>query len=284
MRNLIVILSMLIVMGCEKPIVVPPQPSVNPSPSVVPSPEPEKDEPHLYKTGFKKFGPGLAKEAEFEVPEEKFLIPKSFDWRATAEVPVQNQGNCGSCWAFSTIASIDYAYAIYGSGGKFSEQELVDCAPYDGCGGGYFAGSWVLKNGIASEDAYPYKASDMSCKSKPEINLGKIISWKNVGQPNRKPAVKELKQAILQYGPISVDVAATQSWDYYDGKVKKDCHGVSINHMVTIVGWDGGGNWIMRNSWGTKWGNKGYALMPYGCDSIASDAAYVVIEQTRRKK
>lgn len=282
----LLVLFLFILISCDKngpgPSPTPlPSPSVSPSPT--PPPGPDEGEPQLYKTGFKKPKLGLAEGASFAVPEEKFLMPRSFDWRKIADVPVQNQGSCGSCWSFSTIASIDYAYAIYGNAEKFSEQELVDCAPYYGCQGGFFAGDWVLKNGVATEKDYPYKAVDQKCKSSASINVGKIISWANIGQPNRKPSVKELKQAILQYGPIAVDVAATSSWDYYNGGVKKNCGGKGINHMVNIVGWDGKGNWIMRNSWSEKWGDKGYALMPYGCDSIASDAAYVVVEQLGRK-
>lgn len=284
MKLLITLLFFFIIVACNKQHdIFVPTPTPTPTPTPSPVVGPDEGEPLLYKTGFKKPKLGLAEGSGFAVPEEKFRLPKSFDWRKIADVPVQNQGACGSCWAFSTIASVDYAYAIYGEPEKFSEQELVDCAPYYGCQGGFFAGDWVVKNGVATEKSYPYQAVDQKCKSSESINVGKIISWANIGQPNKKPSVKELKQAILQYGPIAVDVAASSSWDYYKGGVKKNCGAKSINHMVNIVGWDGKGNWIMRNSWGEKWGDAGYALMPYGCDSIASDAAYVVVEQLRRK-
>lgn len=240
--------------------------------------------PTKYATGFLKLhsGHGLIEGGVFKNPRGTAYLPSSFDWRSLGfTLPIKNQGACGSCWAFSSIASLESAALIFNEKVVVaSEQEVVDCdEDWYGCQGGNFAGPYLVSNGVTSESLYPYKAKNQKCKSKGLERVLKPVAWYNLGASDRSPSVDELKAAIMQYGFVSVAVGANSRWDTYNGGVMKGCKFKGLNHMVNLVGWTKDGNWIMRNSWGQNWGDKGYALMPFGCDSIGEEAAYIVVEK-----
>lgn len=244
-----------------------------------PTESPDPDAPS-YPTGFKKVdsGHGLATGAPFINADHVGELPVAFDWKNLGySLPIRNQGQCGSCWAFSTIRQADYASKIFlGKEVLFSEQQVV-ANNYYGCGGGDFAGKWLMDHGAVLDADCPYTASNRDCKGSPKI-AQRFIGWANVGASNRKPTVEELKLAILQFGPLSGDVAANSRWNNYSGGTMKGCGAKGINHMIVITGWDPDGNWDMDNQWGEGWGDAGTAKMPFGCDSIASDAAYMLIK------
>ena len=208
-------------------------------------------------------------------------LPDKFNWEEQGvKTPVRDQGSCGSCWAFGTTQTLENAVKrAEGKDLDFAEQELVSCAKeFYGCGGGWFAGDYILKNGLADEPQFPYTASNAKCKSglKPAAN---ILKWGYVGEENREPTKDEVKAALMQYGALSVTVSASGSWDVDSQGVLKGCGNGQVNHMVAIVGWDdsiNGGSWRMKNSWGADWGQNGYAWVKYGCYKIASEAAWVV--------
>lgn len=271
---------LLILTACTHPV-VPGSGPVNPF-----IPPVSGDVPHKHMTGFiKPSSFGLVANAPFKNADEVAEIPYSFSWEAAGfDVPTRDQGNCGSCWAFASVATVDYSAQIYGDHKVvLSEQQVVGYdSEFQGCSGGDFAGSYIQTNGLALDSACPYTASNSGCPSGWKT-AEHIKSWANVGVAGRSPTQAEIQLAILEYGPVAVDVAATNSWDSYAGGVKSDCHGTAINHMVTIVGWDGSkGVWLVRNQWGAAWGESipgsssgGYAELPYGCDAIATDVAYV---------
>ena len=123
------------------------------------------------------------------------------------------------------------------------------------------------------EADYPYTATDGSCGC-PFDHPYTIQNWYYVsGQSS-------MKQAIMDYGPISVDIYANTALQSYGGGVFNGCESAGYtNHAVAVVGWDdnyGGGVWIMRNSWGTGWGESGYGYIPYGCSMIGSSSTYIV--------
>lgn len=174
------------------------------------------------------------------------------DWTTKGGVsPVKNQGQCGSCWAFSATGVMESAAKIKGQNVNLSEQQLVDCsASYGnhGCNGGWpsSALNYVKDHGIASESEYPYTATTKACAR--QGGSFKIASYSSAS------GCTGLSNAI-QGRPVSVTVDAT-NWNKYSSGVFGNC-ATSINHAVLLVGIVGG-NWKIKNSWGTGWGEAGY--------------------------
>lgn len=180
------------------------------------------------------------------------------DWTAKNGVsPVKNQGSCGSCWAFSTTGVLESEAKIQGHTVSLSEQQLVDCSGSygnHGCNGGWpsSALNYVKDHGLATESEYPYKAATGSCKK----NGGsfKISSYVSAS------GCTGLANAIHSK-PVSVTVDAA-NWSHYSGGVFANC-GTSINHAVLLVGIVGG-DWKIKNSWGTGWGEHGFIRLKDG--------------------
>lgn len=198
--------------------------------------------------------------------------PDSFDWRDKGTVnPIRNQGDCGSCWAFSTIATCETAYAITsGNLLHFSEQNLVDCSPGFGCKSGwaYVAIDYILdsqKGTFNSEDQYPYTAVDGNCAFDSSKTVGKITEVIHAVKDDEN----DLKEKIASFGVASVSIHSgnTPFMSYSGGILDDDeCLGqfARIDHAVAAVGYgteNGVDFWIIRNSWGTSWGEEGYVRM-----------------------
>ncbi len=203
-------------------------------------------------------------------------LPSSFDWRTQGKVtPVKNQGSCGSCWAFGTMGS--YEAAIMVGGGpeeNLSEQYLLDCNSHGySCSGGW----WVfddMYNGVPKESCYPYVAYKQSCQSGC-TKYYPMDSWYYVGSSSGVPTSSAIKQAIYDHGPVAAAVYASSAIQNYTGGIFNNCQSGTVNHAIVLVGWDdGGGYWIMKNSWGTGWGESGYMRITYGCNQIGYAAAY----------
>ncbi|XP_072284935.1 cathepsin K-like [Pyxicephalus adspersus] len=196
-------------------------------------------------------------------------IPDSIDYRKKGYVsPVRNQGSCGSCWAFSSVGALEGQ--LKKKTGKIvvlSPQNLVDCVTKnDGCGGGYMTNAfeYVRDNkGIDSEAAYPYVGEDQTCNYTTAGRVAKCKSYKEV----QKGSEKALKKAVATVGPISVGIdASLTTFQFYSKGVYYDpeCNAEDINHAVLAVGYGvqkKSKHWIIKNSWGEDWGNKGYILM-----------------------
>jgi len=194
-----------------------------------------------------------------------FVAPSSIDWIAAGAVtPVKDQGQCGSCWAFSTIGAIEGWWQIGKKGlVSLSEQQLVDCSKdvCYGCQGGwpYKATEYVQRSGVCSQTAYPYTARDGQCKDSqctPVVAPGQLAAYINVTDE------KALIEALTK-GPVSVLVEADRTaFQYYHSGILNDpsC-GTSIDHAITATGYgteNGVDYWNLKNSWGGSWGFKGY--------------------------
>merc|ERR1719471_2580990 len=196
--------------------------------------------------------------------------PDSKDWvKEGAVTPVKDQGQCGSCWAFSTTGSLESANYLHGTKilQSLSEQMLVDCssaAGNQGCNGGLMdnAFKWIKSNGICLESAYPYTGRDGRCeKSRCKPVIKSIKSWTDVKDED------DLTSAVGNVGPVSIAVDANIKWQMYTGGVMSAsfCPKSSLDHGVLAVGYSkSGGYWKIKNSWNTSWGEKGYIRIVYG--------------------
>ncbi|CAG9313006.1 unnamed protein product [Blepharisma stoltei] len=193
-------------------------------------------------------------------------ISQIFDWRTKGAVtPVENQGQCsGSGWAFSATGAVEGTWFLAGHTlVSLSEQELVDCSTSygnSGCNGGLVTNvfKFAMKYGLTTEAIYPYSAKSGQCQTSLESQATATISSYSIVPANNP---KALMQAVLTK-PVSVAVQADQTlWQHYTGGiVTSDC-GTNLDHAVLIVGFDTTshpGNWIVKNSWGTGWGDQGY--------------------------
>jgi len=188
---------------------------------------------------------------------------------------VKDQGQCGSCWAFSTIANLEGAVAIRDKTSvtaTFSEQQLVSCDTNDeGCNGGLMenAFQWLSDNdGSDSDKDYPYKSgtgSSGTCKK------GFTAQVKVAGSVFVDTDEDAIKEFLFANGPLAVALNAEDSlMSYTSGIIDMDeneCNPENLDHGVAIVGYgteDGQDYWIVRNSWGASWGEKGYFRMARG--------------------
>lgn len=209
------------------------------------------------------------------------------DWRKDGAVtPVKNQGQCGSCWAFSATGALEGAWAVAKKElVSLSEQQLVDCAgaKFDnhGCSGGLMdnAFQFVISNkGITTEDAYPYTAKDDKCKpgSKAAVTISSFVDVKAGSEADLLKAVA--------LGPVAVAIEADQSgFQFYSSGVFDGTCGQDLDHGVLAVGYgteNGKDFWIVKNSWGASWGDKGYIKIRRNFKNlcgIASMASYPVV-------
>jgi len=211
--------------------------------------------------------------------------PNSVDHRNSGLVTgVKNQAQCGSCWAFSATGCMEGAWMRKtGQLIPLSEQQLVDCSSAGSCQGGMMGPAWeyAQRKGLESESAYPYYGQDMSCR----YNAGQVVAYA-AGWHRVSANEQSLENAIYQVGyPISIAVHVGSSFQHYSGGVFSDpsCQYGQLNHAVLLVGYNkdswGQHYWIVKNSWGTGWGQGGYIHMKMGENScgIAKDPMYVVV-------
>lgn len=198
---------------------------------------------------------------------------------------VKNQASCGSCWAFSTIAGLEAAVLkTTGHEVDLSEQHLVSCNPWNwGCNGGYFAFDMIDQGnpyypGAMPETCFPYAAVDAPCAYCANPVWTTSGAWAYVAGSNKVPSVDQIKQAIYTYGSVSVGVYVDRYFQAYKSGVFTACKKSvkSINHAVILCGWDAAkGAWLLKNSWGTSWGDKGFMWMKYGCNKVGYGACWV---------
>jgi hypothetical protein len=198
----------------------------------------------------------------------------SYDWRDQGAVTeVKNQGTCGSCWAFAAISSAESSNKIIGGTlYLLSEQNLIDCVTTCyGCNGGLatLAYDYVLQyqhGQFVLSDAYPYTGSIGDCKFNADVAIGQIYGYLAVVSDSEP----DLAAAVAGYGPAAAAVdASTVAFQLYGGGIFEDehCSSIDLNHGIGIVGFgveDDVGFWIVKNSWGTDWGEEGYIRIVRG--------------------
>ena len=206
-------------------------------------------------------------------------LPSSVDWVENGAVTgVKDQGQCGSCWSFSTTGALEGAYYIkHGDLVSFSEQQLVDCDNLKnggrdhGCNGGLMdnAYSWISKNGgLCSESSYPYtsgtkKTSETCMKTCSLIYGSDVDSFEDV-TPNSDIAM----MSALVNQPVSIAIEADQKeFQLYKSGVFTSSCGTNLDHGVLVVGYgniDDEDYYLVKNSWGTTWGTNGYIYLGRG--------------------
>jgi len=216
--------------------------------------------------------------------------PDSVDWRTQGYVtPVKDQGQCGSCWAFATVASLEGQH--FKKSGKLvslSEQNLVDCSRKQGnmgCNGGLMDNgfTYIKENGgIDTEESYPYTAKDGSCK----FNADNVGATDTGFVDVKSGSEDDLVDALANNGPIAVAIDASHSsFQLYNSGIYKPflCSSSRLDHGVTAVGYgsnEQGDYYIVKNSWAEVWGMKGYILMARNDNNkcgIASQASYPTV-------
>jgi len=206
--------------------------------------------------------------AGVEVAARAPLAPGSFDWRTKKGITaIKDQAQCGSCWAFSCVESIESVYII--KGGKAGQvplapQQIVDCDKGDGgCNGGDLPTCYAYvksAGGLETEAAYPYKAKNQACKAVKNNEQDPITGF-NYVIPDGSSDEGAMASFLAANSPMSIIVDAS-SWSSYSGGVlTADQCGQDLDHAVQAVGYNGldsNGYWIVRNSWGADWGESGY--------------------------
>ena len=190
--------------------------------------------------------------------------PASIDWRTKGAVTtVKDQGQCGSCWTFSSTGAMEGAWAIAkGQLIDLAEQELVDCAGLKygsmGCNGGQMEGAFkfIIENGPCAASSYPYTAKDGTCHSCSAV--AHATSCSDV-KPNDQLSLK----AAVAKQPVAVAIEADTKYfqSYSGGVLTSSSCGTSLDHGVLAVGYgeeNGQKYWLVKNSWGTSWGEQGY--------------------------
>ncbi|GBL76476.1 Cathepsin L [Araneus ventricosus] len=206
----------------------------------------------------------------FVVPKDA-VVPDSVDWRnESAVTPVKNQGSCGSCYAFSATGALEGQHKLKrGKLVSLSEQNIIDCSMRqgnDGCGGGSMdsAFQYVMVNGgLDSEKSYPYKGKVGRCSYKRKYSATNCLGYSDIIPRDEDT----LKIAVAIVGPISVGIDASHdSFQLYKGGIYDEplCSSTNLDHGVLAVGYgtqDGQDYWLVKNSWGSTWGEDGYIKM-----------------------
>ncbi|XP_038691403.1 senescence-specific cysteine protease SAG12-like [Tripterygium wilfordii] len=219
-----------------------------------------KEEFRTRYTGLRKMQPPTLKRTPFKYSNVT-AVPQTMDWRKKGAVtPVKYQGSCGSCWAFAAVAAVEGITQIKtGKLMSLSAQELVDCDTGGidaGCHGGLpdTAYQFMQKHrGLTTEANYPYEALDGTCKTK--TAAATITGYEDVPINDEKSLLKAVANQ-----PVSVSVDGNGFQAYSHGIYSGDC-GTDLNHAVTVVGYGNSGGtkyWLLKNSWGDDWGEKGY--------------------------
>ncbi len=232
-------------------------------------------------------------------------LPAAFDWRSynghSYIGAVRNQGDCGSCYSFGASAAAEgtynYANGLYDSAcADFSESFIIWClsriSPYGdhfyGCSGAdydYMELEALVQEGTINESDFPYTITDPgSCThySDPRVHFAE---WHRITCND----ITAIKTAIMTYGVVDVAVYAGSAFQAYSGGIYQDsnttcssspCDYTPTNHAVALVGWDDAdGVWILRNSWGSTWGENGYMRIKYTSARVSCEAAYLVYSQ-----
>ena len=237
----------------------------------------------------------------YDVEATLTALPKAFTGVFSN---VKDQGQCGSCWAFSTIGSLEGAalkkqgaangkvnangsITVSGTLPFLSEEQVLSCNPWGwGCNGGYFAFDMLMPakagpngyyQGAVAAASFPYVGDSVACSIGRNPTFTPVTKWGYVGNSGAVPPVAAIKSAIYQHGGVSACVYADEYFQAYTGGVFSDStYYNSINHAIILVGWDDAkGAWLLKNSWGPSWGVDGFMWIKYGTCNVGLGACWV---------
>jgi C1A family cysteine protease len=224
-------------------------------------------------------------EANIVELENEGAVPTSWTWLTQGAVtPIKNQAQCGSCWAFATVATTEGLYKINGAKlTSFSEQQIVDCdTTCDGCSGGwpYLAMAYVATNGLETETAYPYAGVNQKCAYQKSQAITTGVTGAAFVTPK---SVSALYAAVYQQ-PVAIIVEADQSAFqlYSTGIITTGC-GVALDHAITAIGYTPT-YFIVKNSWGATWGQQGYVWISTSTQYNAGLGACGIFSQPQYPK
>ena len=209
------------------------------------------------------------------------FVPSVVDYRLANGVvsPVKDQGQCGSCWAFSSAEALEGQLGLNGHLVNVSTQNFVDCVSQDyGCGGGWMddALAYAEKSGVESDADYPYLAVSQTCQANASQAIIHPLMYVNV-----PPSDDALRHALLTFGPISIAMDATDNFQAYDSSqyIFNDdtCDATVPDHALLLTGYNMDENyWIVKNSWNTDWGRDGYIYINSTLPNMCGISSYAV--------
>lgn len=239
----------------------------------------------------------LEEKKKTDIPNPPASDLVAFNWVDRNKVTsVKHQGVCGSCWAFTSMAVFESNYLIRNNlSTDLSEQFILDCATdrrgrkAGSCNGGWYGGvfEFLMNKDAETESRMPYRTKDYFCK--PTLGSGgkyRIAAWGYLKPDAGIPAVREMKEALCKYGPLAACVKVTPAFQAYAGGIFDEHPPVQsprdINHAITIVGWDDTKkSYLVKNSWGPRWGENGYIWVEYGSNNIGFGATWIVVEKIK---
>lgn len=224
-------------------------------------------------------------------PHPNFVAKETVDWRNVGAVtPIKNQGQCGSCWAFSTTGSLEGQHFLKSKTlTSLSEQNLMDCSRGQlnrGCEGGLVdrAIEYIVMNrGIDTEMSYPYQAHDEVCRFKANGVGATASGYKDI----KRGSISDLVEACTRIGPISVAMDASgETFHFYKSGIFQNvnCSTSLLDHAVLLVGYGtssstGEDYWLVKNSWGASWGMDGFFMISRKDNmcGLATQASYPLL-------
>lgn len=206
---------------------------------------------------------------------------ESFDWREHGIVsPVRDQGACGDCYLFAAMGAYEAAYVIHNKQSPdLAEQFMLNCSKQFGCNGGWHGTVWneMKKTKVDIEPNYPYQAKKGVCKFSQVPGDYRVQELGYVkAEKNGIPDPQAIKNALCSYGVLATSVLVTRMFSGYKSGVFNEGARGTTNHAINIVGWDNSKRaWLIRNSWGEWWGDKGYMWIEWGSNSVGSGTMWV---------
>jgi cathepsin F len=219
------------------------------------------------------------------LPKSNIIVADTFDWRNSSKVTdVKDQGQCGSCWAFSVTENIESVWMIkHDLNPKTMEalapQQIVDCDTTDsGCNGGDTPTAYeyvISAGGMDTEASYPYQANDGTCQFNAHDVYASISSYKYATKTKNEV---EIKTNLVAWAPLSICVDAEPWQDYSSGVMKHAECGDDLDHCVQLTGY-ADAVWNVRNSWGADWGESGFIRLEMGYNTcgMADEATTAVV-------